>query len=150
MKLMLLLLILLVATNALAQSSDQKARSAENTKRRAAGIADKKIMSDVELRAAALTNFNARCATDFRWRDITNKIALQQKQIDAAKANHKELQERARLEYSARKLNTRNPEYVKNALAAQKAQEAAKANLELQKINIEADIKKMLSASVRQ
>lgn len=133
-----MLLILLVATSAFAQTSKPKAAKA----------AAEPPPTDVQLRAAASTNFNARCAADFRWRDITNKIGLQQKQIDKASAAYKLAQDRASLAHKAKQSKTDHPPYVRDALANKQNQETAMAGLKGAKMDIEADLKKLMGANV--
>ncbi len=140
MKTTLLLLALLLTTSAFAQSSATK-------KPKKATEDNLPVMTEAQARAAASTNLAARCALDFRWRDLTNKIGLQQKQVDKAAADLKAAQERANLAVQARQTKNRNPDYVQNARAAQKNQEAALATLKLQLHDIEEANRKLMLPS---
>lgn len=90
------------------------------------------------LKAAAHTNFMARCALDFRWRSITNEINIASSRVAAAKLSVTDAKERDVLAKKSRQMPVNQTSYrVKSATKRLRDAEAELAAAKLSKLNLE-------------
>lgn len=129
--------MLLAATSVFGQSAAAK---------RAAQIAGKPapLPNQAAIMAAASTNFEARCAVDYRWRDATNKLAKAKLVAATASESERAAARKFHLtQQSGQSTTTAEAEY-KSAIATAKAAQKNQAACELQKIRAEEAVRSVI------
>lgn len=100
------------------------------------------------LRAAAHTNFTARCALDFRWRNATNEIALAARAVAEAKISLLDAKERDSLAVKSRQLPPNQPSRrVQQAEYRLRDAEARVATAKLLKLSVEDSLRPPFQSS---
>lgn len=127
MKMIMALMVLVACLNAEAQTAQS------HLSLRAQQLAAKPAVSD--------TNFLARCAADFRWKDATNKLALSTARISKINDQIGTARKKAQLAYSAGQTKSSRSAEVDNLQAQLKSENAARAAMELKKMKLEEEIK---------
>jgi hypothetical protein len=132
-----ILLMLLATTSVFGQSAASK---------RAAQIAGKPapLPNQAAIMAAASTNFEARCAADFRWRDATNKLAKAVQAEAVAEQTQKAAQRKL---YLAEVAGQKTPAMIADLKAATASAATARKSVaacELQKIQAEEAVRSLM------
>jgi hypothetical protein len=133
-----LLITLALAGEAAETWSDVKRRATELSPPKG-----KKPVTEAALRAAATTNFNARCAIDPRWKMANSQLATAESALAKTRERLSAEHERVVLQYKAKQITTTRTQQIVDLTAAERRGSSAVAAAKLQKLEAESHLRKL-------